>query len=204
MKQGTNMLTLYKYFILYKPYLVLCQFTPKKGKRTLKDIHDFPKDVYPVGRLDENSEGLLILTNDKDMNNKLLDPMHEHRRIYLVQVEGIVSDEALRKLQNGLSIKVKGERYKTKPAIAKFLINVPEIPERIPAIRYRKNIPTSWIELSLSEGKNHQVRKMTAAVGFPTLRLIRWKIEGLSIENTKAGEVFEIEKSTLYSLLRLK
>ncbi len=193
----------YKYFVLYKPFKVLCQFSHCEGKRTLKDLFEFPKDVYPVGRLDENSEGLLILTNDTALNNKLLAPENEHTRTYLAQVEGIMTDEALKRLESGFAIKVRGERHKTKSAFAKYLIEDPIVPERVPPIRFRKNSPTSWIELSLTEGKNHQVRKMTAAVNFPTLRLIRWKIESLTAEKMNSGDVIELEKTDLYNLLKL-
>lgn len=193
----------FSYFVMYKPYKVLCQFSPEDGKRTLKDFFDFPKNVYPVGRLDEDSEGLLILTNDTSLNSKLLDPKNLHTRTYLVQLEGIITDEALKKLEDGLIIKIRGERHKTKPAKINFLIKEPFVPERIPPIRFRKNRPTSWIELSLTEGKNHQVRKMTAAVGFPTLRLIRWKIENLTLEKMLSGDVLEINKAELYHLLKL-
>ncbi len=199
-----NRIISFKYYVMYKPFNVLCQFSPENDKRTLKDIFEFPKDVYPIGRLDENSEGLLLLTNDKKMNNKLLDPLHAHHRTYLVQVEGIITDEAIKKLDNGLAINVRGERHKTKQAMAKYLVDDPQVPERIPSIRFRKNNPTSWIELILTEGKNHQVRKMTAAVGFPTLRLIRSKIEDLSIEKMGVGEVIEMKKLILFNLLKLK
>lgn len=193
----------YSYYVLYKPFKVLCQFSPVEGKRTLKDFFDFPKDVYPVGRLDEDTEGLLILTNDTSLNNKLLNPKNSHTRTYLVQVEGIITDEALKELESGLAIKVRGERHKTKSSEAIYLVEEPLVPERIPPIRFRKNSPTSWIELSLTEGKNHQVRKMTAAVGFPTLRLIRWKIENLTAEKMLSGDVIEMEKTELYHLLKL-
>ncbi len=193
----------FSYFVMYKPFKVLCQFSQAEGKRTLKEFFDFPKDVYPVGRLDEDTEGLLILTNYTSLNNKLLDPKNSHIRTYLIQVEGIITDEALKKLESGLAIKIRGERHKTKSAKAKFLVEEPLLPERVPPIRFRKNSPTSWIELSLTEGKNHQVRKMTAAVGFPTLRLIRWKIENLTAEKMLSGDVLEIEKTELYHLLKL-
>ncbi len=194
----------YRYFILYKPFRVLCQFSPSEGKKTLKDIFDFPNDVYPVGRLDEESEGLLILTNDTSLNNKLLHPVNEHSRTYLVQMDGKITDEAIRKLESGFSISVRGEKHKTKTSTVSVLKSEPEVTARNPPIRFRKNIPTSWIELTLTEGKNHQVRKMTAAVGFPTLRLIRWKIEKLTAEKMRSGDVIEMEVEKLLSLLNLK
>ena len=193
----------YRYFILYKPFRVLCQFSPMEGKKTLKDIFNFPSDVYPVGRLDEESEGLLILTNDTSLNNKLLQPINEHSRTYLVQVDGKITDDAILKLEKGFSISVRGEKHRTKTSTVTVLKSEPEVPVRNPPIRFRKNIPTSWIELALSEGKNHQVRKMTAAVGFPTLRLIRWKIEKLTADKMMSGDVTEMEQKELLSLLKL-
>lgn len=194
----------HRYFVLYKPFRVLCQFSPKEGKKTLKDIFPFPKDVYPVGRLDEESEGLLILTNDSALNNKLLNPANEHLRTYFAQVDGKISDEEISKLEKGFSISVRGEKHKTKNAVVRILNEEPVVPNRNPPIRFRKNIPTSWIELTLTEGKNHQVRKMTAAVGFPTLRLIRWKIENLTADKMQSGDVIKSSKEELFSLLKLK
>ena len=190
-----------RYFILYKPFRVLCQFSASGEKKTLKSLFDFPIDVYPVGRLDEDSEGLLILTNDASLNEKILHPKHAHSRTYLVQVDGKITDEGIEKLQQGFAIKVKGEKHIVKKSFAKIISETPKVPERNPPIRFRKNIPTSWIELELTEGKNHQVRKMTAAVGFPTLRLIRWRIENLSAEKMKSGEVIEMKREELFSLL---
>ena len=152
-----------------------------------------PKDVYPVGRLDYDSEGLLLLTNDKSMNAALLHPGKKHERTYLVQVEGSITDLALQQLQNGVEISVNGERYQTKPARVKLLIEAPDLPERVPPIRFRKNIPTSWIELTLTEGKNRQVRRMTAAVGHPTLRLIRTSIGEWPVAGLGPGEWKELK-----------
>ena len=135
--------------------------------------------MYPVGRLDADSEGLLILTNDKQLNHRLLNPEFRHSRTYLAQVDGAVTGEALDKLRRGVTITVNGRPYKTRPAKAETPEQEPVLPERVPPIRYRKSIPTSWIKLTLSEGKNRQVRKMTAAAGFPTLRLVRVAIEGI-------------------------
>ncbi|MGA9406344.1 MAG: pseudouridine synthase [Bacteroidota bacterium] len=172
------------YYLLYKPYDVLCQFTDSLGRKTLKDFGPFPKDVYSVGRLDIDSEGLLLLTNDNVVNHRLTEPEFKHPRTYLVQVEGIPSPEAIERLEHGVVI--KGE--KTKPARAHLLEHEPNIPARVPGIRYRKNIPTAWIEITLHEGRNRQVRKMTAAVGHPTLRLVRTTIGDLSLEGLKPGE----------------
>jgi 23S rRNA pseudouridine2457 synthase len=175
---------LYKYFIINKPYGVLSQFTDEEGRKTLKDIYSFPKDVYPVGRLDKDSEGLLILTNDKSLTDYLLNPKQRHEKEYFVQVEGIPTKEDLKKLAGGVIIEGK----KTLPANAK-IISDPKIPERVPPIRERKNIPTSWISLTITEGRNRQVRKMTAAIGFPTLRLVRVRIKNIFLGNMSCGEV---------------
>ncbi len=182
---------------------MLSQFTQEGNRTSLKDLYDFPSDVYPVGRLDADSEGLLILTNDTYLNNALLNPKHGHNRKYLVQVDGQITDEAIRKLQDGVQIKINKKIYQTKPCNS-CIIDAPEhLPERIPPVRYRANIPTSWIELNLSEGKNRQVRKMTAKVGFPTLRLIRERIEDLSIDHLQGEAVTQIDQTTLYELLRI-
>ena len=152
---------------LNKPYGVLSQFTPDHpGQRTLSEFK-FPKNVYPLGRLDRDSEGLLLLSDEPGLNTKLLDPKNAHPRTYWAQLEGEVTKSALQQLRAGVVI----EGRKTLPAEAKQIH--PDVPPRDPLIRERKNIPTSWIELALREGRNRQVRKMTASVGFPTLRLIR-------------------------------
>jgi len=157
----------------HKPFGVLCQFTPDQpGQRTLADF-GFPKDVYPVGRLDMDSEGLLLLSDEPGFNNRLLDPKTSHPRTYLAQVEGIPTMETLQTLKNG-GVQIKG--HQTLPCRARLLDAEPEVAPRDPPVRYRQALPTSWLELELIEGKNRQVRRMTAAVGFPTLRLIRVSI----------------------------
>lgn len=190
----------YKYYAAYKPYGMLTQFTDGEGRKTLSDLYPFPKDVYAVGRLDMDSEGLILLTNDKKVNSFLLKPENGHEREYLVQVEGIPDRDALKKLETGVII----EGRKTLPARAKLLITPPEVPERIPPIRERKTIPVSWITLSLVEGKNRQVRKMTASAGHPTLRLIRIRIGKILLGNMKPGEVREITpgKDGIFRLLK--
>jgi 23S rRNA pseudouridine2457 synthase len=194
-----------RYFIIYKPFGMLSQFSKEGDHKTLANLnYSFPKDVYPVGRLDVDSEGLLLLTNNKQINNLLLDPKHKHSRTYLAQVEGVISDEAKSKLEKGVSITVDGKEYKTLPSKANLIPSPEEngqIASRNPPIRFRKNIPTTWIELELQEGKNRQVRKMTAAVGFPTLRLIRVSIEKIKIEKMKPSEVKEIKKGEINFLL---
>lgn len=172
---------------------MLSQFTKEGEHQTLADLdYNFPKDIYPVGRLDADSEGLLLLTNDNRLKTQLLDPKRKHLRTYWVQVEGEITDEACAKLSSGVQISVNGKKYNTLPAKARK-IDLPTLPERNPPIRFRANIPTSWIEISLHEGKNRQVRKMTASVGFPTLRLVRHRIgQYLVADGLQPGDVKEI------------
>lgn len=191
------------YFLIYKPYLMLSQFSREGDKPTLADLNfNFPTDVYPVGRLDADSEGLLLLTNDKQLNHRLLNPKFRHNRTYYVQVEGVLTGEAGRQLSGGVTISVDGKNYATLPADARIIAE-PVLPERNPPIRYRASIPTSWLSISLHEGKNRQVRKMTAAVGFPTLRLVRWAIEDLSAENMMPGQVWELSWAEVLRGLKL-
>ncbi len=180
---------------------MLSQFTSGEAKQTLKNIFDVPIDVYPVGRLDYDSEGLLILTNDKKLNHELLSPGFEHTREYWVQVDGEITDEALHDLQNGVDITVDGKLYRTKKCRATAFKIPPAVPDRNPPIRVRKNIPTSWVKMILTEGKNRQVRKMTAAVGFPTLRLIRYRIEKCTIESLQPGEMRILTRGEMYHFL---
>jgi 23S rRNA pseudouridine2457 synthase len=191
-----------RYFIFYKPFRVLSQFSPEGEKETL--AHYFahlPKNIYPVGRLDYDSEGLLILTDDKQLTHQLLDPKFAHKRTYLVQVEGQIDEAAIKQLSEGVVINVEGKLYKTKPAIAKILEEAPLLPDRNPPIRYRKNIPTSWMSLTLTEGKNRQVRKMTAAVSFPTLRLVRYSIGKVTIAGLVSGAYREESEQVRQMLL---
>lgn len=172
----------HKYYTLNKPFGYLSQFKYEDGNLGLGNLLNLQQDVYPVGRLDKDSEGLLILTNDKSLTERLLNPKHKHIRTYLVQVEGTVSIEQIAMLEKGVEINVDGKIYKTSSANVNLLETEPDyVWERIPPIRERKSIPTSWIEIQLTEGKNRQVRKMTAKVGLPTLRLIRIKIENLEL-----------------------
>jgi 23S rRNA pseudouridine2457 synthase len=176
-----------QYYIFYKPFQVLSQFTSEGDKKTLADyIQNISKDVYPVGRLDYDSEGLLLLTNDNTLKQKIIDPALKHKKTYWVQVEGEITTEALEHLKEGVWISADGKKHFVK-ALAVEKINEPSVPERNPPIRFRKNIPTSWIALTITEGKNRQVRKMTAASGFPTLRLIRYSIGNVTIDGLEPG-----------------
>jgi 23S rRNA pseudouridine2457 synthase len=183
----------FRYFLLNKPYGYLCQFTGEPGEKLLGELYDFPKDVYSVGRLDKDSEGLLLLTNDNRLKTNLLDPESKKEKTYWVQVEGDITSDAIIKLQSGtIEISHNGKKHRVEKAHCKK-IDPPNIPERTPPIRYRASIPTSWIEITITEGKNRQVRKMTAAVGFPTLRLIRYSFGKHTLGNLQPGEVIEIQ-----------
>lgn len=166
-----------------KPYGVLSRFTPDGSPNRPLSEFDFPKGVYPVGRLDADSEGLLLLTDEAELNDRLLNPKHHHRRVYWAEVERIPTAASLLTLQRGVKI----EDYFTKPCRAYLLNPQPELPPRIPPVRFRKNVPTVWLALELIEGKNRQVRKMTAAVGHPTLRLTRVQIGAFEFGNLPAG-----------------
>jgi 23S rRNA pseudouridine2457 synthase len=183
----------------HKPYGVLSQFTPEPGSRwrTLADFA-FPKAVYPLGRLDADSEGLLLLSDEPGLNTRLLHPTHEHRRTYWAQVERVPSAEALAQLERGVVI----GGHKTLPCRAQLLDPQPEMPPRDPPIRYRKNVAEAWVALELIEGKNHQVRRMTAAVGHPTLRLMRVKIGGFELGPLAVGtwrELSVTERAAIFS-----
>ncbi len=169
--------------LFHKPYGVLSQFTPEAGHRTLRDFIPIP-GIYAAGRLDRDSEGLLLLTGDGALQHRLTDPRFGHPRTYWAQVEREPSADAIRQLAGGLSI----DDYRTRPAKAKLLAEPPAVPPRDPPIRFRKSVPTAWIELTLTEGRNRQVRRMTAAVGHPTLRLIRCAIGGIGIGGLAPGE----------------
>ena len=184
---------------LHKPYGVLSQFTPEPGSkwRTLADFK-LPSGVYPLGRLDADSEGLLLLSDEPGLNSKLLDPKHAHRREYWAQVERIPSAESLGRLERG-GIEIDG--YRSLPCRARLLDPAPDLPPRDPPIRARKNVPDCWIALELIEGKNRQVRRMTAAIGHPTLRLVRARIGNFSLCDLAPGrwrEVNSAERSDLF------
>jgi 23S rRNA pseudouridine2457 synthase len=183
---------MYRYYLLHKPFGVLSQFTtPVPGKKGLGSLFNFPKDVYPVGRLDEDSEGLLLLTNDPRMNAQLLGDGTE--KTYWVQVEGSPVDQDLEPLRRGINLRINQKDHRTLPAQVELLAPQPTVPERDPPSRFRASIPTTRIAITIREGKNRQVRRMTAAIGFPTLRLLRMRFGPYSLQQMKAGEVHEFE-----------
>jgi len=175
----------HRHILVNKPYDVICQFSDAKGGRnTLADFVPIP-NVYPVGRLDRDSEGLVLLTSDGWLQHRLTDPRYEHPKTYWAQVEGIPDAAALKHLREGVQV---WDDFKTRPAQARMLDVEPELPPRDPPIRYRAAIPTVWIEIVLTEGRNRQVRRMTATVGFPTLRLVRAAIGELQLGTLPPGQ----------------
>jgi 23S rRNA pseudouridine2457 synthase len=184
-----------RYLLFWKPYDVLCQFQDEQNRKTLKVFIDVP-EVYAVGRLDRDSEGLLLLTNDGPLAHYLTDPRYGHPRTYWVQVEGRPTLELLSPLTQGIAI----ADYVTRPALVKILEADPAIPERPVPIRFRQHIPTTWLELTLTEGRNRQVRRMTAAVGFPTLRLVRSRIGTLDLTDLVPGQWRELSPSEVKNL----
>jgi 23S rRNA pseudouridine2457 synthase len=166
-----------------KPCGVLTQFTPVEGRQTLKDFISMP-DVYPAGRLDADSEGLLVLTDDGQLQARLADPRHKLPKTYWAQVEGIPAPSALAALARGVDL---GD-FKTRPCQASLIAEPGNLWPRDPPIRYRRDIPTSWVQLVISEGKNRQVRRMTAKIGHPTLRLIRWAVGPHTLAGIEPGQ----------------
>ncbi len=177
-KDGTDGTTVMKF---WKPYEVLTKFTDPDGRATLADFIS-QKNIYPIGRLDRDSEGLLLLTNDGQLSARLTDPKYGHPRTYFVQVEHQITEAALRQLSQGVQL----NDGPTRPATA-IEIDEPDFPPRVPPIRERKSIPTSWISLTLTEGRNRQVRRMTAAVGYPTLRLVRYAVGSITLNGLGPG-----------------
>ena len=178
-----------------KPFGVLSQFTADGSPNRVLAEFNFPKNVYPIGRLDADSEGLLLLSDEPEWNERLLHPRHAHEREYWAQVERIPTAESLKQL--GLGISIQGR--KTLPCRAWLLEPQPKIPPRMPPIRFRKNVPDCWIGLELIEGKNRQVRRMTAAIGHPTLRLLRVRIGSLKLTDLAVGKwrILSAEELTL-------
>jgi len=198
----------YRYILFYKPYNVLCQFSDPDGRPTLKEFIPVP-DVYAVGRLDRDSEGLLLLSDRGPLQHRLAHRQFAHPRTYWVQVEGIPDDADLEPMRRGLTI----QDYRTRPAKVIILNSEPDLPPRDPPIRYRAAIPTTWLEVTLTEGRNRQLRRMTAAIGFPTLRLVRAAIGiqskaaqlALTLDGLRPGQWRDVtpsERKALESLVR--
>lgn len=193
---------MFSYFVIYKPYKMLSQFVRMPKKKCLADLDfTFPEGTNALGRLDENSEGLLILSNDKQLNHLLLKPENRHKRTYWVQVGGIVTEEELKKLEQGIVIKLESGDYLTKPCLARIIDEPAFLPPRKHPIQPQHK--TCWIELTLIEGKFHQVRKMTAAIGHQTMRLLRISIEGLRLSELEPGKVRVLKREEIYSLLNI-
>jgi 23S rRNA pseudouridine2457 synthase len=187
----------HQHFIIHKPYGYLSQFIYqlKRKKKLLGELYDFPEGTMAIGRLDEDSEGLLLLTTDGMMSEIVRNKKVEKE--YYVQVDGIIHLEAIEKLKNGVEIGFNGKKYITKKCEASILESTPNFGERGKKIRDERHGPTSWISITLNEGKFRQVRKMTSAVGFPTLRLIRIRVGSIFLNDLKAGEVKEVDSFQL-------
>ena len=190
----------YTYYIVYKPYGMLSQFTPEGNKPALGSLLKFPLDCYPVGQLETESEGLLLLTNDKKVSQKFLNPTVEFKRTYAVQVDGDITEDAIRKLSEGFEVKVEGKMINTKAASVEKIAE-PTLPPRTPPVRFRKTVPTSWISITLSEQKNKQLRSMLSSVGFPALRIVRMKMGNLELKAMLPGDVVELKGTVVYEKL---
>ena len=200
---------MFRYFIAHKPYNVICQFTPDvEGQKTLSDLDfTFPKDAYAIGRLDLDSEGMLLLSNDGSLNHRLLNPKFAHERTYLVQVEDNITDEAINLMQSGVDIKIDKKIYHTLPCkVARVedpsvFFDGKTIEQRDPPAKASGGKPTSWIAVTLTEGKNRQVRRMCAKVLHPCLRLIRVRMQDLAMGNLAINQVIELERDFVYQKL---
>ena len=192
MSQIKTMLN-HRHFLIHKPYGYLSQFVYelKRNKKKLGELYDFPPNTMAIGRLDEDSEGLLLLTTDGMMSEMVRSKKVEKE--YYVQVDGIINQEAIEQLKSGIEIGFDGKKYTTKKCQAFILETIPQLGERGKKIRDDRHGPTSWLSITINEGKNRQVRKMTSAVGFPTLRLIRIRVGNIHLNQLKAGQVVEVE-----------
>ena len=187
--------TNHRHFIIYKPYGYLSQFNSnskqQKSKKFLGELHGFPKGIMAIGRLDEKSEGLLLLTTDGKMSDFVNSQKVEKE--YYAQVDGAISEDAIKQLKTGVEIGFEGKKYMTKPCKVFKLAAIPDLPLRKQKIRDDRHGPTSWVSVTLNEGKFRQVRKMTSAVGFPTLRLVRVRVGNIVTGNMKTGDVIEVD-----------
>jgi len=181
----------HRHFIIHKPYGYLSQFVCELNrKKLLGELYDFPEGIMAIGRLDEHSEGLLLLTTDGVMSELIRDKKIEKE--YYAQLDGLITNEAVERLQSGVEIGIRDVKYQTKPCAVHKLDTVPDFPPRVKKLRDDQHGPTSWISITLTEGKYRQIRKMTAAAGFPTLRLFRVRVGNILLGNLKAGEVREV------------
>ncbi|MBC7523448.1 MAG: pseudouridine synthase [Flavobacterium sp.] len=188
----------HQHFIIYKPYGYLSQFVYelKRPKKLLGELYNFPPNTMAIGRLDEDSEGLLLLTTDGMMSEMVRSKKVEKE--YYVQVDGIITQEAAEILKSGVTIGFDGKKYLTKKCKAHILQQFPNLPERLKKIRDERHGPTSWISITITEGKFRQVRKMTSAVGFPTLRLVRIRVGNIYLNDLIPGEVLEVRNFEIY------
>lgn len=184
----------HQHFAIFKPYGMVSQFLTNdkkaRNKKFLGTLHDFPEGTMAIGRLDEHSEGLLLLTTDGKVSEQFRSRKTEKE--YYVQLDGVITDKAIEQLKNGVAISVENEKYTTLPGIVSRLKIAPSLPERAKKIRDDRHGPTSWVSITITEGKYRQVRKMTAAVGFPTLRLVRYRVGEFTIEGMDACDVREL------------
>ncbi len=181
----------------WKPFNVMTQFTDKEGRATLADFIKVP-NIYAAGRLDYDSEGLLILTDDGGLNSRLTQPKYEHPKTYWAQVERMPDKQALKTLREGVQL----SDGLTRPAEVELLIDPPRVPERSVPIRFRINVPTCWLQITLTEGRNRQVKRMTAAVGHPTVRLVRWAVGNITLNGLTEGRWEDLEASEMIELQR--
>lgn len=192
-------MTEHRHFIMHKPYGYLSQFVHnekrRRNRKLLGELHDFPEGTMSIGRLDQDSEGLLLLTTDGKVSHQVLSKRVEKE--YYIQVDGIITDEAIEELKKGVDIALQGETYETLPCKAWHLDPSPDFPPRSQKIRDARHGPTSWMSVTVNEGKFRQVRKMSAAVGFPTLRLVRVRIGNIHLNDMASGEVVEVEEFSL-------